>query len=763
MPIDPLLNDVIEWVVSRPIPVAVTGLAGVFFALSYHEHRKQKRRSNSPPKTTIAHQHDLRSLNQSGWLIAKSGKDLAQHLRLTPKIKLILSQSCLDQQTSDWLAQTLYRYVEFVQLLPASEAHHHANPGGLAKHTIEVALLSLRRRRGQILPKGATQEERAPEQHRWTVAILLCALFHDAGKVVTDVRVQGLTHDGREIEWSPMGGSMKAIGIDRYRVFFKEHQYSDHKSLGAFLLSLLCPKEMLAWLGSNQGLMHGMNAYLSDEQSGDLNYQSIRDIVSKADQSSVKLDLGYGAQPQFASARTRPLIDVMMTSMNQLLSKGLIKINQPGAVGFVKEGEIFLVSKVIADAVREYIQSHHQAFEVSLPHDNERLFSIWQDYGQLIPNSSGKAMWHINIDDGDKFKTKLSVLRFPLEVVFGANMSLWPSDFVGSIEVVDTQDVKEQGTESAKFNAKSNNKASMLPSQAVANVSKAEAKTTPEDEKDNEDESGEDMQDDEPLQPVTSSVLAPKRQSTSKGQKIVMPTMNRQGIPIANPLQNKPVTTPAPSTAPTMSVEDDDPFANIVAINAPAVDESVALSTPVLHDKQPSVTQIDTYLPDVFSAQAEFNDMLQTPEEVMNVPVTLATPNLLTGGAEPDEISLTFIAWLKRGLSTGEIRYNVSGARVQFVTEGLGLVSPGIFEQFREISGLTDWRDAQKSLIASDLVLKQGNGSKLFKYLVKSPSPKRENQKVVALSMVILANPHLYVHPVPDANPYLTLSTSLLS
>lgn len=755
MPIDPVLNDVIEWVVSRPIPVAVTGLAGVFFALSYHEHRKQKRRSNSSPKTTIAHQHDLRSLNQSGWLIAKSGKDLAQHLGLTPKIKLILSQSCLDQQTSDWLAQTLYRYVEFVQLLPASEAHHHANPGGLAKHTIEVALLSLRRRRGQILPKGATQEERAPEQHRWTVAILLCALFHDAGKVVTDVRVQGLTHDGREIEWSPMGGSMKAIGIDRYRVFFKEHQYSDHKSLGAFLLSLLCPKEMLAWLGSNQGLMHGMNAYLSDEQSGDLNYQSIRDIVSKADQSSVKLDLGYGAQPQFASARTRPLIDVMMTSMNQLLSKGLIKINQPGAVGFVKEGEIFLVSKVIADAVREYIQTHHQAFEVSLPHDNERLFSIWQDYGQLIPNSSGKAMWHINIDDGDKFKTKLSVLRFPLEVVFGANISLWPSDFIGSISVVDVQ--QSVSVVESKAQAQNNTKIQPVKSSAMGERGQVVGE-------ENETQSPETEEEEVP--PITSVAQVAQTKKTTlpmqKTAKVGLPVGKKHSQPLQQatsapvPVTQVAVSTPVAAVNPVINAQDDDPFADY----APSFGAEANI---VVSDANEAVIRVETqeeHLPSEHSAMAELEDQLLTPEVVMDVPVSLPIPNLLTGGKEPDELSLTFITWLKRGLSSGEISYNVSGARVQFVKEGLGLVSPGIFEQFRGLADLSDWRDVQKSLIDSDLVLKQPSGSKLFKYLVQVPN--QPNPKAVSLTMIVLANPQLYVHPVPDANPYLSLLSNHL-
>lgn len=739
---------------SYGIPVAIGGLASIFFALSYYEHRKSKSKNIIQPNKPV-NSSGLHSLSHSGWLLVKDGASLAQHLGVHPKIKLILSQSCLDQHTSGWLEQTLFRYVEFVQLLPASEAHHHANPGGLARHTIEVALLSLRRRRGQLLPKGATQEERTSEQHRWTVAVLLCALFHDAGKVVTDVRVHGLTHDGRELEWSPMGGSMKAIGIERYRVFFKEHQYSDHKSLGAFLLSLLCPKEMLAWLGSNQGLMHGMNAYLSDAQSGDLNYQSIRDIVSKADQSSVKIDLGYGAQPQFSAARTRPLIDVVMEAMHQLFKHNLLKVNQPGAAGYVKDGEIFLVSKIIADTVRDYIKKHHQSFEVSLPNDNERLFSMWQDYGQLIPNPLGKAMWRAEFSDGEKFKTELTVLRFPLEVVFGANMSLWPESFTGTIRINDAS------ANSVLTNDPSVASATTYKSTQISHNPKVASSTL-----DQSEEFVELSAFDEPLSPTQISETvdevkdhqnktAVSTPSTTK--KVSMPTSRVSKVASGHKGKSASTATQA-NISPTPIVQaDDDPFADMMeAIPTASAQDSVGESVSAQVEEE--------YLPEQMSAKSEFERSLSTPEEVLNVPVSLAVPNLLTGGNEPNELTMSFITWLKRGLANGEITYNVSRAPVQFVAEGMGLVSPSIFEKFKAQVGLSDWREIQKSLIESDLIVRQPNGNKLFKYLVQTPNNQSDevNTKRPVLSMILLANPQLYVHPVPDANRYLTLNTNSL-
>ena len=55
-------------------------------------------------------------------------------------------------------APAIDRFLEFAQLLPASESHHHAQPGGMALHTLETALHALKRRQGLMLPPGAPTE-----------------------------------------------------------------------------------------------------------------------------------------------------------------------------------------------------------------------------------------------------------------------------------------------------------------------------------------------------------------------------------------------------------------------------------------------------------------------------------------------------------------------------------------------------------------------------------------------------------------------------
>ena len=49
----------------------------------------------------------------------------------------------------------LCHYAELCQRLPASEAHHHADTGGLLRHGLETLSEALKLRRRQLLPPGA--------------------------------------------------------------------------------------------------------------------------------------------------------------------------------------------------------------------------------------------------------------------------------------------------------------------------------------------------------------------------------------------------------------------------------------------------------------------------------------------------------------------------------------------------------------------------------------------------------------------------------
>ena len=69
----------------------------------------------------------------------------------------------------------LERYAELVQQFPASEAHHHAWPGGMLDHGLEIVAYALKLRQSHLLPAGASPEARA-------AGTAYAALRYDIGK-----------------------------------------------------------------------------------------------------------------------------------------------------------------------------------------------------------------------------------------------------------------------------------------------------------------------------------------------------------------------------------------------------------------------------------------------------------------------------------------------------------------------------------------------------------------------------------------------------
>ncbi len=77
----------------------------------------------------------------------------------------------------------------YYQLVPASANNHHREPGGLLLHSLQVARHAAHL--GQFA-RFETDRTRSvsPEDHRaWTVGLILAALTHDSGKLLTDFRV----------------------------------------------------------------------------------------------------------------------------------------------------------------------------------------------------------------------------------------------------------------------------------------------------------------------------------------------------------------------------------------------------------------------------------------------------------------------------------------------------------------------------------------------------------------------------------------------
>ena len=325
-------------------------------------------------------------------------------------------------------ARIFEAYAGFVQQLPASEAHHHASPGGMLNHGLEVVRQALKLRRGRLLPSGAEAEELAARQDLWTYATATSALLHDIGKPVTDQRVHLYDRQGQEIgQWDPWAGPL-TLDTGWYRVtFVRERRYRFHEHVSPLLVRFILPQRGLSWLASDPEVFSTWLAAISGDadQAGILG-----ELVHQADGLSVASDL-VGAPTRMPLARRKPLSARLLTGLRYLLDQETLPLNRPGAAGWRLAGDLWLVSKRVLDNLREHLNQEGQE---GVPARNDRLMDELQQHGLLTTNGD-RAVWTVQVTIGD-WSQQLTVLRFPVQTLW-PDPDARPPELEGTVTPVD--------------------------------------------------------------------------------------------------------------------------------------------------------------------------------------------------------------------------------------------------------------------------------------------------------------------------------------
>src|SRR5690606_19357150 len=138
-------------------------------------------------------------------------------------IKMLWDTTSLTQPVfNEYLLSPIERYAELVQLLPASESHHHAYAGGMLDHALEMACYGLRLRQRHLLPPNAKPEDQSSAGELWSAAIIYGALMHDVAKVLVDIEIH--LQDGSE--WRVWHGMIPKPYRVRYRSNREYHLHS---------------------------------------------------------------------------------------------------------------------------------------------------------------------------------------------------------------------------------------------------------------------------------------------------------------------------------------------------------------------------------------------------------------------------------------------------------------------------------------------------------------------------------------------------------
>lgn len=308
----------------------------------------------------------------------------AASLLATPRRQRLLEHIWQRTSLSRTQFATLYqapleRYAELVQQFPASESHHHAYPGGMLDHGLEIVAYALKLRQSQLMPTSATPEEQAAQAEAWTAGIAYAALLHDLGKIAVDLHVEHA--DGGV--WHPWHGPLRQPYRFRYR---QERQYRLHSAATGLLYAQVLDRSIFDWLSGYPDLWALLLYVLAGQY---VHAGALGELVVRADQASVAQALG--GDPAKALAAPRHSLQRKLLDGLRYLLKNEFKLNQAGpSDGWLTQDALWLVSKTVADRLRAHLLS--QGMD-GIPSSNPAVFNVLQDHGIAQETPDDKAIW----------------------------------------------------------------------------------------------------------------------------------------------------------------------------------------------------------------------------------------------------------------------------------------------------------------------------------------------------------------------------------
>ncbi|QPB42820.1 MobH family relaxase [Rodentibacter haemolyticus] len=377
-------------------------------------------------RVTNAQKNDTskETLITKGWYEPLSASELLN----TPLREQHLTDIWRNVSMTLQMFNTLYRepiekYAEIVQLLPASESHHHAHAGGMLDHGLEVLSVAVKLRQNYVLPPNSPPEEQAKQRDVWTAIVIYAALLHDLGKSAVDIEV--VLED--QSRWFPWQGKIDSPYRFRY---IKSRDYSLHPVMGGVFAQQFIPKEALNWLAefptAFSALMYFINGH--SDKAGVLS-----DIIQKADQISVTMALGgdiqkIGEKTQVSFAKQ------LHIALKEVIKN--MKLNAPkgGGEGWLTGDALWVMSKSTTDKIRAYLMQQG----VSVPSQNSRMFDELQAHKLIEPTEENTAIWYgkVTSNSGWSHNEPFTLLRISPNVVW-EDINDRPALFDGFVSVTD--------------------------------------------------------------------------------------------------------------------------------------------------------------------------------------------------------------------------------------------------------------------------------------------------------------------------------------
>ena len=151
------------------------------------------------------------------------------------------------------------------------------------------------------------------------------------------------------------------------------------------------------------------------------------ELVIQADRVSTAQNIG-GNPSKALQAPTHSLQHHLISGLRHLVQHEL-KLNQPGAAGWLTQDALWLVSKTVTDKLRAYLLS--QSIE-GIPSSNLAVFDELQSHGLVESTSEGKAIWTALVTQGN-WQQSFTFLRLQPALIWGSEDR--PEAFSGTVSI----------------------------------------------------------------------------------------------------------------------------------------------------------------------------------------------------------------------------------------------------------------------------------------------------------------------------------------
>lgn len=283
----------------------------------------------------------------------------------------------------------IYRFAEYIHLIPASEDHHHRGPGGLLIHSMQTAHKALIYAENKKYKRSGFLDLDKEMSVRARYATWVAGLMHDTGKILRDLHVDAVEQINKSgvtipavgvATWMPHLQTLidwaKDNNVATYSVSYVRHRtHNAHNLDSSHLLPYILGRgHAMRYLveAPCENLYSEVAKILSGMDSESYISRAVKegDAHSTMKDMSVYHDIMTGVKNKSVGSRV-----VMLMKM----AKANWEWNTPGGEGWIIGGHCYIRwPNAIQSIIKESIK-HGQA----IPHDNMALVVLMEDNGLI--------------------------------------------------------------------------------------------------------------------------------------------------------------------------------------------------------------------------------------------------------------------------------------------------------------------------------------------------------------------------------------------